>query len=52
MLSCAVFPIAAETIANKTEDDPVVVSASITFVTRITSATPSDCVPVTGVTAR
>ena len=51
-MSCAVFPIAAETIANRAEVVPEVVAASIIFVTRITSDTPSDCVPVTGVTAR
>ena len=48
MFTCAVFPAAVETLANCVTAAPFAAEASITFVTRITSATPRDCVPVTG----
>ena len=51
-MSCAVFPIAVETIANCVTAAALAVFASITFVTRITSATPRDCDAVIGETIR
>ena len=48
LLSCAVFPTAAEAIANCVTAAPFAAAASITFVTRITSATPRDCDAVIG----